>query len=79
MPASHLFWRTIGRGKDKCIFQSFQVYPFDRLQDSERIVVLTRVAEAMSGYRTDLAVNILHESTLYVVFAMMKRHIRDEI
>eukprot|EP01083_Nonionella_stella_P211845 765551_1 len=39
---SHLFWKTIGCGKDRCIFQSFNVYPFDRLQDSERIVVLTR-------------------------------------
>ena len=79
VPTSHLFWRTIGCGKDRCVFQSFAVYPFDRLQDSERIVILTRVAEAMSGYKTDLKCNILNESTLYVIFAMMKRHIKEEI
>merc|ERR1712228_543631 len=78
IPTSHLFWRTIGCGKDKCIFSSFDVYPFDRLQDSERIVVLTKVAEAMSGYKLDLECNQLNESTLFVVFAMMKRRIKEE-
>ena len=78
IPTSHLFWRTIGCDKDKCIFQSFNIYPFDRLKDSERIVVLTRVAEAMSGYKTDIKCNILNESTLYIVFVMMKKHIKQD-
>ena len=79
---SQLFWRAIGNGKGKdasFIFQNFDVYPFDRLQDSERIVVLTKVAEAMSGYKTDIECNILNESALFAVFAMIKKRIANEL
>ena len=77
---SHLFWRAIGNGKDSSfIFQNFNVYPFDRLQDSERVVVLTRVAQAMSGYKTDIERNILNGSALYAVFAMIKKRISHEL
>ena len=33
----------------------------------------------MSGCRSDLSCNILNESTLYVVFIMIRRHIEKEI
>ncbi|ETO01116.1 inversin protein alternative isoform, partial [Reticulomyxa filosa] len=79
LPFSHLFWRGIGQQKDHFMYHSFHIYPFDRLQDSERVVVLTRVAEAMSGYKPIVQANVLYESALYVVFAMIKRQIYDEI
>ena len=72
---SHLFWRAIDNSKEKdssFIFQYFNVYPFNRLQDSER------VAEAMSGYKTDIECNIINESVLYA-FAMIKKHISHEL
>ena len=61
------------------MFQNFGVYPFDRLNDTERIIVLTEVAEAMSGYKMDLKCNILSESALYAVFALMKARIKKEL
>jgi hypothetical protein len=38
--------------------QNFGVFPFDRLNDTERIVVLTEVAEAMSGHKSDLRLRL---------------------
>ena len=61
------------------MFQNFGVFPFDRLNDTERIVVLTEVAEAMSGYRVGLVGNVLNESALYAVFALMKARIKREL
>eukprot|EP00457_Paulinella_chromatophora_P000221 gb/GEZN01000221.1/.p1 GENE.gb/GEZN01000221.1/~~gb/GEZN01000221.1/.p1 ORF type:complete len:1802 (+),score=284.99 gb/GEZN01000221.1/:73-5478(+) len=78
-PASYLFWTAMGVGKDSYMFQNFGVYPFDRLNDTERIIVLTEVAEAMSGYKMDLKCNILNESALYAVFALMKARIKKEL
>ncbi len=77
--ASFLFWTAMGVGKDSYMFQNFGVYPFDRLNDTERIIVLTEVAEAMSGYKLDLKCNILNESALYAVFALMKARIKKEL
>ena len=34
---------VMGVGKDSYMFQNFGVYPFDRLNDTERIIVLTEV------------------------------------
>ncbi len=45
-PASYLFWTAMGVGKDSYMFQNFGVYPFDRLNDTERIIVLTEVLAA---------------------------------
>jgi hypothetical protein len=70
---------AMGVGKDSYMFQNFGVFPFDRLNDTERIIVLTEVAEAMSGYKTDLKCNILNESALYAVFALMKARIKKEL
>lgn len=78
-PASYLFWTAMGVGKDSYMFQNFGVYPFDRLNDTERIIALTEVAEAMSGYKLDLKCNILNESALYAVFALMKARIKKEL
>lgn len=78
-PASYLFWTSMGVGKDSYMFQNFGVYPFDRLNDTERIIILTEVAEAMSGYKTDYQCNLLNESALYAVFALMKARIRKEL
>jgi hypothetical protein len=109
-PASFLFWTALGVGKDSYMFQNFGVYPFDRLNDTERIIILTevnlvsfpalrililifvsfllfffcfpfakQVAEAMSGYKSDLKPNILNESALYAVFALMKARIKKEL
>ncbi len=78
-PASYLFWTAMGVGKDSYMFQNFGVYPFDRLNDTERIIVLTEVAEAMSGYKADLKCNVLNESALYAVFALMKARIKKEL
>jgi len=78
-PASYLFWTAMGVGKDSYMFQNFGVYPFDRLNDTERIIVLTEVAEAMSGYKADPVCNILNESALYAVFALMKARIKKEL
>ena len=75
-PTSYLFWTAMGVGKDSYMFQNFGVYPFDRLNDTERIKVLTEVAEAMSGYKVDPTCNILNESALYAVFALMKARIK---
>jgi hypothetical protein len=69
----------MGVGKDSYMFQNFGVYPFDRLNDTERIIVLTEVAEAMSGYKPDLKCNVLNESALYAVFALMKARIKKEL
>jgi hypothetical protein len=69
----------MGVGKDSYMFQNFGVYPFDRLNDTERIIVLTEVAEAMSGYKADLKCNVLNESALYAVFALMKARIKKEL
>ena len=78
-PSSYLFWTAMGVGKDSYMFQNFGVFPFDRLNDTERIIVLTEVAEAMSGYKTDLKGNLLNESALYAVFALMKARIKREL
>lgn len=78
-PASYLFWASIGVGKDNYMFQKFGVYPYDRLNDTERILILTEVAECICGYRSDLQSNILYESTLYAVFSMMKIRTKKEI
>jgi len=78
-PMSYLFWFSMGVGKDSYMFQNFGVYPFDRLNDTERIIVLTEVAEAVSGYKPDLKCNILNESALYAVFALMKARIKKEL
>mmetsp|Transcript_1866 Transcript_1866/g.4288 ORF Transcript_1866/g.4288 Transcript_1866/m.4288 type:complete len:1872 (-) Transcript_1866:313-5928(-) len=78
-PASYLFWTAMGVGKDSYMFQNFGVYPFDRLNDTERIIVLTEVAEGMSGYKSNLRCNILNESALYAVFALMKARIDKEL
>jgi len=79
-PASHLFWTAIGVGADSLMFQPLHVYPFDRLQDTERILVLAQVAEAMTGLSTqELQPNVLNESALYAVFALMKIRIQKEI
>ena len=78
-PSSYLFWTAMGVGKDSYMFQNFGVFPFDRLNDTERIIVLTEVAEAMSGYKTDLRGNLLNESALYAVFALMKARIKREL
>jgi hypothetical protein len=75
---THLFWASMGLGKDTYIFQNFGVYPFDRLNDAERIAVLAEVAEAMSGYRVDLRCNVLNESALFTVFAVMKARVKKE-
>ena len=78
-PSSYLFWTAMGVGKDSYMFQNFGVFPFDRLNDTERIIVLTEVAEAMSGYKTDLKGSLLNESALYAVFALMKARIKREL
>ena len=78
-PSSFLFWTAMGVGKDSYMFQNFGVFPFDRLNDTERIIVLTEVAEAMSGYKTELRCTLLNESALYAVFALMKARIRREL
>jgi len=78
-PASYLFWTAMGVGKDSFMFQNFGVYPFDRLNDTERIIVLTEVAEGMSGYKSNIRPNILNESALYAVFALMKARIDKEL
>ena len=77
--SSFLFWTAMGVGKDSYMFQNFGVFPFDRLNDTERIIVLTEVAEAMSGYKPDLRCNLLNESALYAVFALMKARIKAEL
>jgi ankyrin repeat protein len=74
-----LFWSAIGIGKDNVMFQNFGVYPFDRLMDTERIHVLTEVAEAVSGYKENIPYDILHESALYAVFAMINLRVKREI
>jgi hypothetical protein len=61
------------------MFQNYCVYPFDRLHDTERICVLTEVAESISGYKKDLESSILNESTLYAVFAFMKSRVKNEL
>ena len=78
-PSSYLFWTAMGVGKDSYMFQNFGVFPFDRLNDTERIIVLTEVAESMSGYTRDLRCTLLNESALYAVFALMKARIKREL
>ena len=78
-PSSYLFWTAMGVGKDSYMFQNFGVFPFDRLNDTERIIVLTEVAEAMSGYKSELRGTLLNESALYAVFALMKARIKREL
>lgn len=78
-PVTSLFWSALAVGKDNSMFQPCDVYPFDRLNDTERIIVLTRVTEGISGYRSDVPCDILHESALYAVFALIKTRVRREI
>jgi hypothetical protein len=78
-PSSRLFWAAMGVGKDSYMFQNYNIFPFDRLNDTERIIVLTEVAEAMSGYNADPDHSVLSESALYAVFALMKARIYTEL
>ena len=77
--ASYLFWTAIGVGKDSFMFQNFGIYPFDRLNDTERIIILTEIAETMSGFKKNIQPNILNESSLYAVFALMKARLKLEL
>jgi len=75
------------RDKDLCIradydclaLTKFGIYPFDRLERSERIALILDVAEALGGYKPIEKTNILLESSLYAVFELIKRRICDEI
>ena len=85
-PLNTLFWQSIGIGKDYHIFQNLRIYPYDRLDHDERILVLSEVAEAMSSYKLNksnddciLECNILTESVLYYIFALLKARIKKEI
>lgn len=78
-PVAVLFWSAIGVGRDNAMFQQLGVYPFDRLNDTERIVVLTEVCERIAGYRQDIDIDVLRDSALFAVFAMMKLRVKKEI
>ena len=77
--STFLFWSSIGVGKDNFMFQQFGVYPFDRLNETERIILLTEVTERIAGYKNNVTCDVLHESTLFAVFAMMKARVKKEI
>jgi hypothetical protein len=43
-----VFWSAMGLGQDNHLFECFGVYPFDRLTDPERIVVMHNVLSGFS-------------------------------
>ena len=61
------------------MFQNLGIYPYDRLSDMERVIVLSRIAESLSGFNDNLETNILYESALEAVFTMLRMRVRDEI